>query len=100
MIGKFVICQHNAQSGSAIGGTGLLEARVLPKVSWLQRESVWARANARHSGCQPAAALGMGCATIIALSVAISDGGCRGDVCNNGRPRSRVKLATGQAGLQ
>jgi len=107
-------CGLDAKSGSAVGGTGLQEARVLPNISWLQCEPVRAHTNARHSSCQSATALGMGCATIIALSnirhpmsdvghertiATRSGGGCSGDVCNNGHPRSRAKLATGQAGF-
>jgi len=46
--------------------TDLMEARVLPNKSWLQREAVGLRANARHSGCQPATALATRCGGIIA----------------------------------
>lgn len=49
-----------------VAEAGLPGARVLPRDSWLQREAVWPCANARRSGCQPAAALGMGCGGIVA----------------------------------
>jgi len=48
-----------AGGGFCISEIRLPEARVLPKMSWLQRETTGSRANARHSGCQPAAALGV-----------------------------------------
>lgn len=50
----------------AVGRGFLQEARVLPKMSWLQREIIEPRANARRSGCQPATALGIGCRKTIA----------------------------------
>lgn len=49
-----------------VAEAGLPGARVLPRDSWLQREVARPHANARHSGCQPATALGMGCGGIVA----------------------------------
>lgn len=51
--------KNTKQNSAALAGGGW-EARVLPKERWLQREALRLRANARQSGCQPAAALGMG----------------------------------------
>ncbi|TSC64821.1 MAG: hypothetical protein G01um101491_155 [Parcubacteria group bacterium Gr01-1014_91] len=67
----------------------LREARVLPNTSWLQREAMGLRANARHSGCQPAATLGMGCWEIITLANELNRWGCSfyAGVCTSSQQR-------------
>ena len=56
---------HYKNETTALADGGFSEARVLLKESELQRETARLRTNARHSGCQPATALGMGCVGII-----------------------------------
>lgn len=63
---KSVTLQTNKHG--LVAEASLIEARVLPRESWLQRETAGLRANARRNGCQSAAALGMGCGGIVARS--------------------------------
>lgn len=66
---------YPARSGFCAFKIELTEARVLPNKSWLQQEGLQLLANARHSGCQPATALGMGCGGIVSHQSAVPGDG-------------------------